>query len=185
VSSRAPGIGLLGVGNIGTELFNYYRTAQEDARIVAIARRNPKAAAPAAIKKLIATDARAVITDPDVEIIVELTGNEKQGARYLLDAIGRGKHVVTANKSALASHWREIVTAAARNNVALGFEATVGGGVPVVRTMQRHCAADDVEAFAGILNGTCNFILGRMKSSSCATSTIPRSRSVRCRWRRR
>jgi homoserine dehydrogenase len=163
VSGRLPGIGLLGVGNIGRELFNYYRSAPDDARIIAIARRNARAQAPASIKKLIAPRAEDVISNPDVDVIVELTGDARAGARYLLDAIEQGKHVVTANKSALAGHWREIVAAAGRRNVALGFEATVGGGMPVVRAMQRHCAADSVEAFAGILNGTCNFILGRMK----------------------
>ncbi|OGO53226.1 MAG: hypothetical protein A2148_01810, partial [Chloroflexi bacterium RBG_16_68_14] len=78
-------------------------------------------------------------------------------------AIARGKPVVTANKEALAKHWPEIMARARRRGVPVGFEATVGGGMPVVRAMQRHCSGDEIESFAGILNGTCNFILTRMK----------------------
>jgi len=155
-------IGMLGIGNIGSEVFAYFRGNEHGVRVASIARRNPKAKAPATIRRLIAPSARHVINDPNVEIIIELTGNAAKGREYILDAIAQGKHVVTANKSALAAYWPEITAAARRQGVALGFEATVGGGMPVVRVMQRHIASDQVEAFAGILNGTCNYILTRM-----------------------
>jgi homoserine dehydrogenase len=155
-------IGLLGYGNIGREVFDYYRGGRDGARIVRVARRRPNAAAPAAVRRLIVRP-EELIADPDLDLIIELTGDAKQGARYILDAIGRGKHVVTANKGALAARWEQIMARAQRKGVSIGFEATVGGGMPVVRTMQRHIAADEVESFAGILNGTCNFILTRME----------------------
>lgn len=156
------GLGLLGYGNIGREVFNYYRRGRHYARIVRVARRRSRAPAPPSVRSLLARRPEDVIAHPDAQIIIELTGDPQQGARYILDAIARGKHVVTANKSALASRWSEIMARARRRGVSVGFEATVGGGMPVVRTMQRHIASDEIEAFAGILNGTCNFILTRM-----------------------
>jgi homoserine dehydrogenase len=156
------GLGLLGYGNIGREVFDYYRGGRDGVRIVRIARRRPNADAPAPVRRLIARRAEDVIADPDVDIVADLTGDAKNGARYALDAIAQGKHVVTANKSALSTRWSEIMARASERGVSVGFEATVGGGMPVVRTMLRHLSGDEIESFAGILNGTCNFILGRM-----------------------
>jgi homoserine dehydrogenase len=159
---RTVRIGLLGYGNIGREVFDYFRhDSASGGRIVRVARRRPNAAAPAGVRRLIVRP-EDLIADPDIDIVIELTGDPKQGARYILAAIARGKHVVTANKGALAARWAEIMARAQRKGVSIGFEATVGGGMPVVRTMQRHIAGDEVESFAGILNGTCNFILTRM-----------------------
>jgi homoserine dehydrogenase len=156
------GIGMLGYGNIGREVFFYFRSGANGARVTRVARRRPRADAPAFVKKLIAPSAEHVTADPSVQIVVELTGDAAKGREYILGAIENGKHVVTANKSALAQHWPEITAAARKSGVSLGFEATVGGGMPVVRVMQRHISSDKVEAFAGILNGTCNYILTRM-----------------------
>ena len=156
------GIGLIGIGNIGKEVFSYLRGVK-DIRVLRIARRRVNAPAPAAIKKLVTGRAQTLIDDPAIDIIVESTGDAERGAQYILDSIDRGKHVVTANKEAIAVRWREIMALARKRGVSVGFEATVGGGMPVVRTVQRHDATDEVQNFAGILNGTCNFILGRMK----------------------
>jgi len=156
------GIGMLGVGNIGSEVFACLRGA-DDVEVRRIARKRIDAPAPAAIKKLLTPRASDVINDPAVDIVVELTGDGKRGAQYILDAIDRGKPVVTANKEAIATRWADITSLARKRGVSVGFEATVGGGMPVVRTMQGHNSNDQVESFAGILNGTCNFILGRMK----------------------
>ncbi len=156
------GIGLLGIGNIGKEVFSYLRGVP-DVRVLRIARRRVNAPAPAAIKKLVTRRAQSVIDDPAIDIIVEITGDAERGAQYILDSIDSGKHTVTANKEAIAVRWREIMALARKRGVSVGFEATVGGGMPVVRAVQRHDANDEVQNFAGILNGTCNFILGRMK----------------------
>ncbi len=156
------GIGLLGIGNIGKEVFSYLRGV-DDIRVLRIARKRVNAPAPGAIKKLVTGRAQTVINDPAIDIIVEITGDAERGAQYILDSIEGGKHTVTANKEAIAVRWREIMALARKQGVSVGFEATVGGGMPVVRAVQRHDANDEVQHFAGILNGTCNFILGRMK----------------------
>jgi homoserine dehydrogenase len=158
---RTAGLGLIGYGNIGREVAAYYRRHRDYARVARIGRRRLRAGAPAAVRRLVARP-QTVIADPAVDLVVELTGDPEQGAAYMLDAIERGKHVVTANKEALARRWRAIMTAARRRGVSVGFEATVGGGMPIVRAMRHHVACDEVEGFAGILNGTCNFILTRM-----------------------
>jgi homoserine dehydrogenase len=156
------GIGMLGIGNIGKETFACLKTAK-DAQVTRIARKRFNAPAPAAIKKLLTRRAETLIADPGVDIVVEITGDGEKGAQYILDAIEHDKHVVTANKEAIAVRWHDIMSLARKRGVSVGFEATVGGGMPVVRAMQRHNAADEIQSFAGILNGTCNFILGRMK----------------------
>lgn len=155
-------VGMLGIGNIGRETFACLRGA-DDVRVARIARKRVNAPAPATIKRLVTKRAQDVIGDPSVDIVLELTGDGERGAEYMLDALNAGKHVVTANKEAIATRWSEIMALAGRRGVSVGFEATVGGGMPVVRTMQRHNSNDEVESFAGILNGTSNFILGRMK----------------------
>lgn len=160
---RYVGVGLLGYGNIGREVFNYFRQVRDYARVTRIAERRAGVRAPLAAKKLITKRPQDVIADPSTDIIVELTGDVEHAREYMLDAIDRGKHVVTANKDALAKHWPDIMRRAAERGVSVGFEATTGGGIPIVRAMQRHNSNDEIEGFAGILNGTCNFILTRMK----------------------
>src|ERR1700694_3845174 len=117
---RPIGIGLLGYGNIGREVFAYFRRANDGVRIVSVARRRPKADAPAFVQRLTAPSAKHVIADPNAQIIIELTGDAAKGREYILDAIEHGKHVVTANKSALATYWPEITSAARKRGVALG-----------------------------------------------------------------
>ena len=167
------GIGLVGFGNIGREVYSYFRTGRDGARVVAIARRRPRSAAPAAVRRLLARSAGELVANPRVDVVVELTGDADGGARLMLEAIAAGKHVVTGNKEALAKHWPALVGAARERGVTLGFEATVGGGMPVVRTMQRHISGDEVEHFAGILNGTCNYILARMQEYIVANLDHP------------
>ena len=160
---RYVGVGLLGYGNIGKEVFNYFREGRDYARVTRIAERRVSVRAPQATKKLMTKRVQDVIADPSTEIIVELTGDVEHAAKYMLEAIDRGKHVVTANKEVIAKHWTEIMERASRRGVSVCFEATVGGGIPIVRAVQRHISSDEIEGFAGILNGTCNFILTQMK----------------------
>jgi homoserine dehydrogenase len=108
------------------------------------------------------TDVRAILDDPTIDVVVELIGGYEPARRFVLDAIRGGKDVVTANKALLAVHGEEIVAAAERRGVRLGFEASVGGGIPILRTLKEGLAGDRTQAVYGIVNGTCNHILTTM-----------------------
>jgi len=111
---------------------------------------------------VLTTDSRQVLTAPDIDIVVELIGGYETAKRVILDAIAAGKHVVTANKALLALHGEEIFDAAARTGVDVGFEASVGGGIPVIRALTEGLAGNTIESIYGIINGTSNYILSRM-----------------------
>jgi len=108
------------------------------------------------------TDARALIDDPAVDVVIELIGGYDAAKRIILDALAKGKPVVTANKALLAVHGEEIFEAAARHKADLGFEASVGGGIPVIRALTEGLAANTILSLYGIINGTSNYILSRM-----------------------
>jgi homoserine dehydrogenase len=107
-------------------------------------------------------DAKAVLSDPAVDIVVELVGGYDFPKRLILDAIARGKTVVTANKALLALHGEEIFAAASRKGIDVGFEASVGGGIPVIHALKEGLAANAIQSIYGIINGTSNYILSRM-----------------------
>jgi homoserine dehydrogenase len=112
--------------------------------------------------ELITRDAEALVARNDIDLVVELFGGIEPARRLIMKAIQSGKDVVTANKALLAEHGAEIFTAAARNNCAIGFEASVGGGIPIMRTLREALAGDRQRAVYGIVNGTCNSILTMM-----------------------
>lgn len=111
---------------------------------------------------LITRDGFEVVTRPDIDIVVELFGGTEPARTLILKALAAGKDVVTANKALLAEHGGEIFRAAGRAGLAVGFEASVGGGVPIIRTLREALAGDRQRAVYGIVNGTCNFILTTM-----------------------
>ncbi|MDX2251176.1 MAG: homoserine dehydrogenase [Nitrospira sp.] len=108
------------------------------------------------------TDAKEVLNDPAVDIVIELIGGYDTAKRVILDAIAAGKQVVTANKALLALHGEEIFEAASRKGVDVGFEASVGGGIPVIRALTEGLAGNTLQSIYGIINGTSNYILSRM-----------------------
>lgn len=107
-------------------------------------------------------DAAQVLSDPNVDIVVELIGGYDFAKRLILEAIEAGKSVVTANKALLALHGEEIFAAASRKGVDIGFEASVGGGIPVIQAVKEGLAANAIQSIYGIINGTSNYILSRM-----------------------
>ena len=111
---------------------------------------------------ILTKEAMEVINDPDIDIVVELMGGTEKARDYILKAIEKGKHVVTANKALLAEYGREIYRAAEQQAVSLAFEASVGGGIPVIRSLKEGLAANRIQTVMGILNGTSNYILTRM-----------------------
>lgn len=111
---------------------------------------------------VLTTDVKQVLNDPAVDIVIELIGGYDTAKRVILDAIATGKHVVTANKALLALHGEEIFEAASRKGVDVGFEASVGGGIPVIRALTEGLAGNTLQSIYGIINGTSNYILSRM-----------------------
>ena len=113
---------------------------------------------------LLTTNAKDILDNPRLDVVVELIGGYDAAKRILVDAMAKGKQVVTANKALLAVHGEEIFEAAVRYGVDVGFEASVGGGIPVVRALTEGLAADHIHSIYGIINGTSNYILSRMTS---------------------
>jgi homoserine dehydrogenase len=121
-----------------------------------------KARSVALDRDLLTTDLRRIVEDPAIQVAVELVGGVDWARRAVLDLLAAGKHVVTANKALLAQHGAEIFDAARRHGKAVAFEASVGGGIPIIAALSQGLAANEILALQGILNGTCNFILTSM-----------------------
>ena len=169
---KTVNIGLLGLGTVGGGTLNVLvRNADEISRRTGMNIRVLCAAAksydPAGLDGLdsvtIHDDAGKVLTDPDVDIVVELIGGYSPAREFVLEAIANGKHVVTANKALIAMHGEEIFAAAREKGVAVAFEAAVGGGIPIIKSLREGLAGNHIEWLAGIINGTGNFILTEMR----------------------
>jgi homoserine dehydrogenase len=113
-------------------------------------------------REILTTDVSKVIDDPEIAIVVELMGGLEPARTFMLRAIERGKHIVTANKALLAVHGLEIFKAAEEAGVDIGFEGSVGGGIPIIRSLKEGLVANQIQVIFGILNGTSNFILSEM-----------------------
>ncbi len=111
---------------------------------------------------LLTTDVEAVINDPDIDIVIEMIGGETIAKEIMLRAIAKGKHIVTANKALLAKHGNQLFRAAADHGVEIAFEASVGGCMPVIKTIRESMVANHIQSMVGILNGTCNYILSNI-----------------------
>jgi homoserine dehydrogenase len=121
---------------------------------------------------LLTTDAEEILESPDISLVVELIGGLEPARTFTLRALAGGKGVVTANKALLAHHWREICGAAQQGEGQIGFEASVGGGIPVIRALREGLAANRIESVHGIINGTSNYILTRMSEEGLEFDSI-------------
>jgi homoserine dehydrogenase len=111
---------------------------------------------------LFTTQFEELVTNPEVDVVVELMGGEHPAFEYMREALARGKHVVTANKEVMSKHWSELLNVARDHQVSLRYEASVGGGIPLIAPFQEDLVANDISAIYAILNGTTNYILTRM-----------------------
>lgn len=111
---------------------------------------------------VLTTDAMEIINDPEIDVVVELIGGCDQAMEYILAALERGKHVVTANKALIAKHGRLLFDTAERYSVDIAFEASVAGGIPIIRALREGLAGNQIKTILAILNGTSNYILTRM-----------------------
>jgi len=121
---------------------------------------------------VLTADLRQVLDDPSIDIVLELIGGYDAAKRLILEAVAKGKQVVTANKALLAVHGEEIFEAASRRRVDLGFEASVGGGIPVIRALTQGLAGNTLLSMYGIINGTSNYILSRMTREGQRFDTV-------------
>jgi homoserine dehydrogenase len=165
-------VGLLGIGTVGSGTWDVLqrnageirRRAGRAIRITRVADKDQKKA-----RKLVDGKARVsgnafeLARAPDIDIIVELIGGTGIAKDLVLEAIAHGKHVVTANKALLAKHGNRIFAAAQKKGVMVAFEASVGGGIPIIKALREGLAANRIEWIAGIINGTSNFILSEMR----------------------
>jgi len=165
-------VGLLGIGTVGSGVFNVLQRNQEEIRrragrgievtmVADLDVERARAAAGAGVQ--VVNDARAVIANPDIDIVVELIGGYGIARALVLEAIAAGKHVVTANKALLAVHGTEIFAAASAKGVMVAFEAAVAGGIPIIKALREGLTANRIQWIAGIINGTTNFILSEMR----------------------
>jgi homoserine dehydrogenase len=166
-------VGLLGIGTVGRGTFEVLRRNQEEIRrragrgieITMVADLDTaRARAIVGDHAQVVADARAVIANPAIDIVVELIGGYGIARALVLQAIAAGKHVVTANKALLAVHGSEIFAAARERGVIVAFEAAVAGGIPIIKALREGLTANRIEWIAGIINGTTNFILSEMRS---------------------
>jgi len=167
-------VGLLGIGTVGGGTVNVLtRNAEEIARRAgrgiqithAAARDINKARICDTTGITLTSNPREVVSDPDVQIIIELIGGDTLARELVLMAIGNGKHVVTANKALIAKHGNEIFAAAQKQGVVVAFEAAVAGGIPIIKALREGLAGNQIEWLAGIINGTGNFILTEMRDN--------------------
>ena len=165
-------VGLLGIGTVGSGVFKVLQRNQQE-----IQRRAGRSIAITMVADLdtaraqaivgdgvqVVNDARAVIANPEIDVVIELIGGYGIAKALVLEAIAAGKHVVTANKALLAVHGTEIFAAAHAKGVMVAFEAAVAGGIPIIKALREGLTANRIEWIAGIINGTTNFILSEMR----------------------
>lgn len=173
-------IGLLGFGTVGTGVVrvltdNSQLIAQRAGTAITINKilvRDLKKKRALSTAAELTTEPAAVIGDPEIDIVVELLGGEEPARTLMLEALNRGKHVVTANKDVMAKYGRELFEAAEKNNVNLLFEASVGGGIPIIRPLKRCLAANRISEVMGIVNGTTNYMLDKMTAEGMDFATV-------------
>src|SRR5437667_1880407 len=164
-------VGMIGLGTVGNGVLRILRDNAQPIRsrlgvpieITKIAVRDLKRDRGLRLASGVLTDnPTEIIEDPNIDIVVELIGGYQPAKELILASIGRGKHVVTANKALLAVHGEEIHEAARRASVTIGFEGSVGGGIPVIKALKEALAANRILSIYGIINGTSNYILSKM-----------------------
>ena len=174
-------VGLMGLGTVGAGVYEVLQRNQEEIKrragrgieLAMVSRRNVDAArALVGDNAKIVADAREIIANPGIDIVVELIGGYGIARALVMEAIAAGKHVVTANKALLAVHGTEIFAAAREKGVVVAFEAAVAGGIPIIKALREGLTANRIEWIAGIVNGTTNFILSEMRDKGLDFDTV-------------
>ena len=162
----------MGIGTVGSGTFNVLKRNQEEIQrragrgieITMVADLDvARAQSVVGPNVKVVNDARAIIANPEIDIVIELIGGYGIAKQLVLEAISAGKHVITANKALLAVHGTEIFAAASQRGVMVAFEAAVAGGIPIIKALREGLSANRIQWIAGIINGTTNFILSEMR----------------------
>ncbi|HEY4136979.1 MAG TPA: homoserine dehydrogenase [Casimicrobiaceae bacterium] len=183
-------VGLLGMGTVGHGTWDVLRRNEEEItrragrpiRITWIATRTldrAREGTRGVEGVTVTTDITTVAHNRDIDIVCELIGGVEPARTLVLDAIGNGKHVVTANKALLAQHGNEIFEAASAKGVMVAFEAAVAGGVPIIKALREGLTANRIEWIAGIINGTSNFILSQMRETGASFADVLKEAQAR------
>ena len=177
---KSINIGLIGFGNVGKAVLKILsdkrsllrRRTGVEFSIKRICEKKTKLKYPAKVSKATFTkDAKEILNDSKIDIVIELIGGVHPAKEFIKEALRKGKHVVTANKALLAEEGREIFNLAAKLKKELYFEAAVGAGLPVIKTLREGLVANRFSAVFGIINGTSNFILSKMADENCSFRT--------------
>ena len=170
-------LGLLGLGNIGGGVWDLIRTFGSEVET--------RTGVPLRVKKalvldkrfhggkevpdeVLTTDKNDILEDPEIQIVCEFLGGEQPAASMMLRALENGKSVVTANKMALSLHFDELRAMSLKTGAGLYYEASVGGAIPIINAIQSPLIANHLEQIMGIVNGTTNYILTRMRDEGCS-----------------
>jgi len=182
-SSRPLNVGLIGLGTVGAQVADRMlswgpqlsrRAGVELCLQKVLVRDLAKRRAVEVSSELLTTDPSAILDEPAIEVVIEVAGGDEPMRSYMERAIQAGKHVITANKVVMAKHGPELLDQAAEKNVDVYFEAAVGGGIPLISTFRTDLQANRIESVSAVLNGTTNYVLGRM-----ATAGLPMADAVR------
>ncbi|GAE07636.1 homoserine dehydrogenase [Paenibacillus sp. JCM 10914] len=174
-------VGLLGLGTVGTGVVRIVEGHQEDL--------SSQVGSPISIERIAVKDREKyrnihvdqnkltedpweVIRDPEIDVIVEVMGGIEQTKSYILEALERGKHIVTANKDLMALHGAEILAKAQEKQCDVFYEASVAGGIPIIRTLIEGFSSDRIMKIMGIVNGTTNFILTKMSQEGASYEDV-------------
>jgi homoserine dehydrogenase len=172
-------LGILGLGTVGCGTVQLLSDSEnrhpllEEIEIHRVGVRSPDKPRDVELPEgVITTDLEAIVTDPEVDIVVEVMGGLEPARELMLKAIRNGKHVVTANKAAISRFGEELYTAANQAGVYVMLEASVGGGIPVIQPLKQSLSVNKIQAVTGIINGTTNYILTRMQNEGSSFDDV-------------
>ena len=181
MAARPLNVGLIGLGTVGSQVADRMlswgpqlsrRAGVELCLRRVLVRDVTKRRAVAVPQDLLTADPARVLEDPAIEVVIEVAGGDEPMHAYLERAIQAGKHVITANKVVMAKHGPELLDQAAERNVDVYFEAAVGGGIPLISTFRVDLQANRIERVSAVINGTTNYVLGRMASGSSRQDAV-------------
>ena len=163
-------LGLVGTGTVGGGCIDILHNHREDFKrrlgvdmeLVRVCSRNPEQAEAHGVSDLFTTDFNDILNDPEIDIVIELIGGTTVARDIVLGALNAGKNVVTANKALMATYGEEVMGLAREKNLEVGFEASVGGGIPIIQPLKHSLISNEITSVMGIVNGTTNYMLSRM-----------------------